>query len=90
MVQFPENPYRDDATWQLRPWLMHADHLKLVFPLAWSVTNMAWAMRDGRRLLTHTHFGGSSNWEWGMQTLQYGVDFLLACDFGNGEFVAQV
>ena len=67
-----------------------ADHLKLVFPMAWSVTSMAWAMRDGRRLLTHTHFDGSSNWEWGMQTLEYGVNFLLNCDFGNGEFLAQV
>lgn len=51
---------------------------------------MAWAMRDGRRLLTHTQYDGNSNWEWGMRTLEYGVQYLLDCTFEDGEFVAQV
>jgi hypothetical protein len=58
--------------------------------MAWSVTNMAWAMRDGRRLLSHTAHDGRSNWDRGMRTLQHGVEFLLDCSFPNGEFVAQV
>lgn len=54
------------------------------------MTNIAWAMLDGKDLLQAGSFDGKTNWEWAMQTLEYGMEFLLKCKFENGQFVTQV
>jgi hypothetical protein len=68
----------------------HADHLKLMFPMAWTITTLAWSIIDGQDMLQTTRYDGRSNHEWAMQTLQYGAEFLLKCSFADGEFVIQV
>ena len=69
---------------------MHADHLKLMFPMGWTVATMAWGVLEGKEYLSSQQFDGKSNLAWAIQTLEYGLEFLLDCSFGNGEFVAQV
>ena len=61
-----------------------------MFPMAWTVANMAWAMVDGKEMLQDTYYDDKTNWEWAVQTLEYGAEFLLDCSFGDGEFVVQV
>jgi Glycosyl hydrolase family 9 len=69
---------------------MHADHLKLMFPMAWTLSTMAWTILDGRELLQQQQFDGRNNLQWGVKTLEYGLSFLLDCAFDDGEFVYQV
>ena len=69
---------------------VYAGHLKLMFPMAWAITNMAWAMIDGRTMLETATYHDETNWDWAAQTLEYGAEFLLKCSFDNGEFVVQV
>ena len=69
---------------------MHADHLKLMFPMGWTVATMAWGIIDGQEYLASQRFDGKSNLQWALQTLEYGLEFLLDCSFDSGEFVAQV
>jgi hypothetical protein len=67
-----------------------ADHLKLMFPMSWAIANMAWAMEDGKSMLKNARFQGRSNWDWGKQSLQHGLSFLLKCHIRSNEFVVQV
>ena len=69
---------------------MHADHLKLMFPMGWTLSTMAWGIIDGKEMLKKQQFDGASNLKWAVGTLEYGLEFLLDCYFENGEFVAQV
>lgn len=69
---------------------MHADHLKLMFPMGWTLSTMAWGIIDGKEMLKKQQFDGASNLKWAVGTLEYGLEFLLDCSFDNGEFVAQV
>ena len=61
-----------------------------MFPMAWTIANMAWAMIDGETMLKTSTYDDQSNWEWAVQTLEYGAEFLLRCSFDDGEFVVQV
>lgn len=70
--------------------MMHADHLKLMFPMGWTISTMAWSIIDGKDMLQSQKFDGSTNLKWAIQTLEYGLSFLLDCAFDDGEFVAQV
>ena len=69
-----------------------ADHLKLMFPFFWAVTQLAWAMLDGKDILQSGKFGGGpqSNWDWALQTLLFGVEFLLRCHSKDDALVIQV
>lgn len=67
-----------------------ADHLKLVFPMCWSVTQVAWSMISGETLLKDGRFDGHSNWHWAVQTLTHGLDFLAKCHVKPDTFVVQV
>ena len=69
-----------------------ADHLKLVFPMFWTVTQLAWTMVDGEDVLRSAMRGGgkSNNWDWAMQTLLHGVDFILRCHVAPDALVVQV
>lgn len=69
---------------------MHADHLKLMFPMGWTIATMAWGILDGQALLTKQSYDGKSNLAWALETLEYGLEFLLDCSFDDGEFVYQV
>jgi hypothetical protein len=69
---------------------MHADHLKLVFPMGWTVSTLAWGIIDGADLLRAQTFDGDNNLRWAISTLEYGLKFLLDCSYDGGEFVAQV
>ena len=69
---------------------MHADHLKLMFPMGWTVSTMAWGILDGYQLLSKQTYDGQTNLAWALETLEYGLQFLLDCSYENGEFVAQV
>jgi hypothetical protein len=69
---------------------MHADHLKLMFPMAWTISTMAWTILDGHQLLQTQQFDGSSNLQWAIKSLEHGLSFLLECAYDNGEFVYQV
>ncbi|NJR43054.1 MAG: hypothetical protein HC767_10750 [Akkermansiaceae bacterium] len=64
--------------------------MKLVFPMGWTISNIAWAMVDGKQVLQKGRFDNNDNWHWARKTLEHGLDFLLACSFDDGEFVAQV
>lgn len=44
-----------------------ADHLKLSFPLGFTLANMAWAMIDGKQMLQRGSYQGRSNWHWAVQ-----------------------
>jgi hypothetical protein len=68
----------------------HADHLKLMFPMCWSVVQIAWAMIDGLEILKGGTFDGKSNYAWALQTLIHGVNFLLRCHYKDDAFVIQV
>ena len=68
----------------------HADHLKLIFPMCWAVTNLAWSLIDGADVLKATKYDGKSNYEWALATLLHGVDFLLKCHIKDDAFVIQV
>jgi hypothetical protein len=71
-------------------WLVwFADHLKLMFPMCWAVTEIAWAMIDGEQLLRRDIFEGKSNWDWAERTLRFGVEYLLACHIKDDAFVVQ-
>jgi hypothetical protein len=67
-----------------------ADHLKLMFPMCWSVVQIAWAMIDGIDILKRGTFDGKSNYAWALQTLIHGVNFLLKCHYKDDAFVIQV
>lgn len=67
-----------------------ADHLKLVFPLCWVVAQIAWAMHAGDAELKKGRFEDQTNWQWALQTLLHGIEFLLKCHVKPGVFVAQV
>ena len=68
----------------------HADHLKLVFPLTWAVTQIAWSIIDGAAIFKHGSRDGKTNYDWAMQTLIHGVEFLRKCHHKDDAFVAQV
>lgn len=68
----------------------HADHLKLVFPLTWAVTQIAWSIIDGAAILKHGSRDGKTNYDWAMQTLIHGVEFLCKCHYKDDAFVIQV
>lgn len=61
-----------------------------MFPMGWTVATLAWSVIDGQQLLSGQQFDGKSNLQWGLETLEYGLGFLLDCSFDSGEFVAQV
>lgn len=61
-----------------------------MFPMGWTVATMAWSIIDGQEYMASQQYDGKSNLQWAVQTLEYGLRFLLDCSFGNGEFVAQV
>ena len=69
---------------------MHAGHLKLMFPMGWTIATLAWGILDGYQLLAKQTYDGQTNLAWGLETLEYGLEFLLDCSFDDGEFVAQV
>lgn len=71
-------------------WFDAGDHLKLVFPLAWSATQVAWAMHSAPHVLEMGMFEGHSNWQWALQTLRHGLDFLLRCTAEPDTVVVQV
>jgi Glycosyl hydrolase family 9 len=77
------------STNSARALLPAADHLKLMFPYCWAVSQVAWAMVDGTWWLQNRRFRGGSNWDWAVQTLLHGVDFLRRCHFKADEFVLQ-
>lgn len=58
--------------------------------MGWTISTMAWSIIDGQQWLTNQQYDGKSNLQWAIQTLEYGLEFLLDCSFENGEFVAQV
>jgi hypothetical protein len=64
--------------------------MKLVFPMSWSVAQLAWSMVDGEDMLKRGTFDGKSNWHWAMRTLEHGLSFLFRCHLTFGSFVAQV
>jgi hypothetical protein len=70
--------------------LAPADHLKLTFPLCWTVCQIAWAMIDGKEMLKSSFYDDESNWKWARQTLEHGLDYLIKCHVSPGCFVAQV
>jgi hypothetical protein len=75
------------------PWLamgVHADHLKLIFPMCWAVAQIAWAMVDGEDVLRSGIYDGKTNQAWALQTLLHGVEFLLKCHVKADAFVIQV
>ena len=61
-----------------------------MFPKAWAIANMAWAMYDGKSMLKGASYGGKSNWFWAQQSLEHGLDFLLRCHVADDKFVVQV
>lgn len=61
-----------------------------MFPMGWTLTTMAWSILDGQQLLAQQQYDGKTNLQWGLQTLEYGLEFLLDCSFDDGEFVFQV
>lgn len=67
-----------------------ADHLKLVFPLCWSMVQIAWSMHSGEAVLKKGTFDKQTNWQWSLQTLLHGLDFLFKCHLKPDSFVAQV
>ena len=67
-----------------------ADHLKLIFPLCWALSQLAWAIVDGSPVLRNSAFQGSSNFNWAQKTLQFGLDFLMRCHLANETLVVQV
>lgn len=71
-------------------WFDAGDHLKLVFPMAWTIATMAWSVLDSHSLLGSQNFDGNNNKKWALDSLEYGLEFLLDCSYDNGEFVAQV
>lgn len=68
----------------------HADHLKLMFPLCWTMVQIAWSMHSGAAVLKNGTFDSQTNWHWSMQTLLHGLEFLFKCHLKPGVFVAQV
>lgn len=61
-----------------------------MFPFNWTVLNIAWGMVDGRGVLKGTHYDDWSNWDWAMNTLLYGADYILRCLLAVDAFVTQV
>lgn len=61
-----------------------------MFPMCWTVAQIAWAMIDGADVLKAATYGGKSNYAWAMQTLVHGVDFLMRCHYRDDSFVVQV
>ena len=51
---------------------------------------MAWSIIDGQELLSSQQYDGKSNLQWAIETLEYGLEFLLDCSLDNGDFVFQV
>ena len=62
------------------------DHLKLHLPLAWSLSNLAWAMVAFPDAFPR---GGDAA-RSAAATLKWGAAYLMACNLGAGRFVAQV
>ena len=58
--------------------------------MGWTVSTMAWGILDGYQLLSKQTYDGQSNLAWALETLEYGLRFLLDCSYDDGEFVAQV
>jgi hypothetical protein len=54
------------------------------------MVQIAWAMHSGEALLKKGTFDGQTNWQWSLQTLLHGLEFLFKCHVGPGVFVAQV
>ena len=79
--------WRNICVFQL--WVL-ADHLKLMFPLFWSVMNIAWGMADGAYWLRNANFQKESNYTWAMQTLLHGLDFMQRCHYARDKLVIQV
>lgn len=69
---------------------LSADHLKLMFPMGWTITTIAWSIIDGQELLSSQQYESKSNLQWAIETLEYGLEFLLDCSLDNGDFVFQV
>jgi hypothetical protein len=61
-----------------------------MFPMCWTVAQIAWAMIDGKQMLKAGKFDGKTNWEWAVQTLEHALDFMFRCHLKPGSFVAQV
>eukprot|EP00892_Ulva_mutabilis_P003515 jgi/Ulvmu1/1535/UM011_0265.1 len=71
-------------------WHDAGDHLKLIFPLAWAVTQVAWAMHTGVETMKAGSFDNHTNWHWGTQTLLHGLEYLMKCHVDTATFVVQV
>jgi hypothetical protein len=69
---------------------MSADHLKLMFPMSWTVSHIAWSMAEGKSMLKGARWDGRSNWDAAVHSLDHALDFLFRCYIKPGEFVAQV
>ena len=69
---------------------IRADHLKLIFPMCWAVTQIAWAIIDGSAVLRKGSYDGKSNLDWALQTLIHGASYLLQCHIKDDAFVIQV
>lgn len=62
-----------------------AGNLKLTFPTAVAVTQLAWGM-----LAAPEGFSSSPSTSAHLASLKWGVDYLMACQPSSSEFVAQV
>jgi hypothetical protein len=51
---------------------------------------MGWSMAEGKKLLKEAQWGGRSNWDAAVVSLDHALDFLFRCYINPGEFVAQV
>lgn len=54
------------------------------------MVQIAWAMQSGDVLLKKGTFDGQTNWQWSLQTLLHGLEFLFKCHLKPAVFVAQV
>lgn len=64
---------------------MHADHLKLLFPNTFALTNIAWAATEGKGMIA-----AGGNTALVNDVLDRFADFLMRCHLGPGKFVASV
>ena len=54
------------------------------------MVQIAWAMHAGEDVLKKGTFDKQTNWQWSLQTLLHGLEFLFKCHLKPAVFVAQV
>ena len=66
-------------------WYDAGDHVKFNFPMAWSVTTLAWGLIEFK-----SGYETAGEYEQSVRQIEWVTDYLIKCHTGTNEFWGQV